>query len=328
MNNNALKKVAVLTSGGDAPGMNAAIRSVVRSSLFYNLEVYGVFRGFEGLIENDIRALNPRSVSQILQKGGTILKSARSEAFREKEGREKAFENLKSRGIEALIVIGGNGTFTGAMKFQEEFGISVMGIPGTIDNDLFGSDFTIGFDSACNTVIDAVDKIRDTALSHNRIFFVEVMGRDAGYIATSCALASGAIAAIIPERKMSIEDLISKLNRGMESKKVSSIIIVAEGGHLGKAVDIAREVEKRFSYYESKVTILGHIQRGGAPSIHDRILASKLGVGAVEGLIEGKSNCMVGKIHKDIVYTPLKDAISKTSKMDENLHRISDILST
>ncbi|MEQ8561160.1 MAG: 6-phosphofructokinase, partial [Cytophagales bacterium] len=236
MNSNALKKVAVLTSGGDAPGMNAAIRSVVRSSLYYNLEVFGVFRGFEGLIENDIRALNPRSVSQILQKGGTILKSARSEAFREKEGRQKAFENLKSRGIDALIVIGGNGTFTGAMKFQEEFGIKVMGIPGTIDNDLFGSDFTIGFDSACNTVIDAVDKIRDTALSHNRIFFVEVMGRDAGYIATSCALASGAIAAIIPERKMSIEDLISKLNRGMESKKVSSIIIVAEGGHLGKEI--------------------------------------------------------------------------------------------
>ncbi len=328
MNSNTLKKVAVLTSGGDAPGMNAAIRSVVRTSLYYNLEVFGVYRGYEGLIDNDIRSLNARSVSQILQKGGTILKSARSEKFREKEGRKQAFENLKAKGIEALIVIGGNGTFTGAMKFQEEFGIAVMGIPGTIDNDLFGTDYTIGFDSACNTVIEAVDKIRDTALSHNRIFFVEVMGRDAGYIATSCALASGAIAAIIPERKMSIDELIHKLNRGMESKKTSSIIIVAEGGHLGKAVDIAKEVEKKFSYYESKVTILGHIQRGGAPSLYDRILASKLGVGAVEGLLEGKSSFMVGKIHNDIAYTPLSEAISVASKMDENLHRISDILST
>lgn len=317
-----------MTSGGDSPGMNAAIRSVVRTALYYNLQVFGVYRGFEGLVENDIKPLYARSVSQILQKGGTFLKSARSEVFRSAEGRKKAFENLKAKKIESLVVIGGNGTFTGAKLFQEEYGIPVIGIPGTIDNDLFGTDFTIGFDSACNTVIEAVDKIRDTALSHNRIFFVEVMGRDAGYIASSCALASGAVAAIIPERKTTMHELIEKLNRGIMSKKTSSIIIVAEGGHLGRAVDIAREMEKSFDYYESKVTILGHIQRGGAPSLADRILASKLGVAAVEALLEGKSNIMVGKVHNTITFTPLEEAISKRSKMDENILRISDILST
>jgi 6-phosphofructokinase 1 len=327
LNNSKLKKVAVLTSGGDSPGMNAAIRSVVRSALYYDLQVFGVYRGFEGLVDNDIKPLFARSVSQILQKGGTFLKSARSEEFRQPEGRKKAFENLSAKGIDSLVVIGGNGTFTGAKLFQEEYGIPVIGIPGTIDNDLAGTDFTIGFDSACNTVIEAVDKIRDTALSHNRIFFVEVMGRDAGYIASSCALASGAVAAIIPERKTTMNELIEKLNRGIKSKKTSSIIIVAEGGHLGRAVDIAREVEKSFSYYESKVTILGHIQRGGAPSLADRILASKLGVAAVEALIKGKSNIMVGKVHNSITYTPLEEAISNKSKMDDNILRISDILS-
>lgn len=327
MNTSKLKSIALLTSGGDAPGMNAAIRSVVRSALYYKLDVYGIYRGYQGMIENDIEELNARSVSQILQKGGTILKSARSQDFRSEEGRKKAFQNLKKHHIDALIVIGGNGTFTGANLFYQEHGLPVIGIPATIDNDLFGTDFTIGFDSACNTVIDAVDKIRDTALSHNRIFFVEVMGRDAGYIASQCALASGAVASIIPERNTSIGDLIQQLERGRKSDKTSSIIIVAEGGKLGRAVDIAKEVEKQFDYYETKVTILGHIQRGGSPSHSDRVLASKLGVGAIEGLKEGKCNVMVGKIHNELVFTPLEEAISKKSKMDENIIRISDILS-
>lgn len=323
-----IQKIAVLTSGGDAPGMNAAIRSVVRTALYHELDVYGVYRGYEGLIDNDIVNLNARSVAQILQKGGTVLKSARSDKFRTVEGRKKAFENLSAKEIDALIVIGGNGTFTGGLTFYKEYNIPVIGIPGTIDNDLYGTDFTIGFDSACNTVIEAVDKIRDTALSHNRIFFVEVMGRDSGYIASSSALASGAVAAVIPEEAWSVDELINRLDRGLKSKKTSSIIIVAEGGFEGGAVSIAKEVEKRFSYYETKVTILGHIQRGGPPSLADRILASELGCHAIEGLLEGKENVMVGKVHNNIEYTPLEEAIEKKSKMDKGILRISDILST
>ena len=322
-----IRKIAVFTSGGDAPGMNAAVRAVVRTAIYNNLRVAGIYRGYQGLIEGDIEELSARSVNQILQRGGTIIKSARSKDFREKEGRTRAYEKLKSNGIDALVAIGGDGTFAGAHLFNKEFDFPIIGIPGTIDNDLIGSDFTIGFDTALNTVIDAVDKIRDTAASHNRLFFVEVMGRDAGFIAAHAGVASGALAILIPEREMSIDQLIERLAEARRQNKTSSIVIVAEGGKSGNATEIAKLVQEKAPFYDTRVTILGHIQRGGSPSCFDRNLASRLGVAAVESLLAGKRDSMVGMINQKIVLTPFKKAISDKLKIDPEMLRIADILS-
>lgn len=323
----SIKKIAVFTSGGDSPGMNAAVRAVVRSSIYNNIRVAGIYRGYQGMLEGDIEDLTARSVNHILQRGGTILKSARSADFMKKDGREKAFEKLKSAGIDAVVAIGGDGTFTGAHIFNKEFDFPIIGVPGTIDNDLAGTDFTIGFDTALNTVIDAVDKIRDTAASHNRLFFVEVMGRDAGFIAAQAGVASGALAILIPEREITIDELVEKLNDARRHNKSSSIVIVAEGGKSGNASEIAKKVDEQAPYYETKVTILGHIQRGGSPSCFDRNLASQLGVAAVEGLIEGKRDCMVGMINRKVVFTPFEEAISDKLTIDPEMLRIADILS-
>ncbi|QSE96243.1 6-phosphofructokinase [Fulvivirga lutea] len=322
-----INNIAVFTSGGDAPGMNAAIRAVVRASIFYKKNIFGIYRGYEGMIDNDIVELDARSVGNIIQRGGTILKSARSEEFRTAEGRKQAYENIKSRGIDALVAIGGDGTFTGLHAFYKEFGLPVICVPGTIDNDLPGTDYTIGYDTATNTVVDAVDKIRDTALSHNRLFFIEVMGRDSGAIAINSGIAGGAAAIIIPEEEMTIDELVAKLDKGGESKKSSSLVIVAEGGKSGSAMDIAAEVTKRFPYYDTKVTILGHLQRGGAPTYFDRVLASKMGVYAVEGLLDGKTDVMVGIKDNLTVFNDFETIMSNGHEIDTDALRISKILS-
>lgn len=327
MTKKTIKKIAVFTSGGDSPGMNAAVRAVVRSSIYNGLQVAGIYRGYQGLIEGDIESLTARSVNHILQRGGTFLKSARSTEFREKAGRERAYSKLKSNGIDAIVAIGGDGTFTGAHLFNQEFDFPIIGIPGTIDNDLVGTDYTIGFDTALNTVIDAVDKIRDTAGSHNRLFFVEVMGRDAGFIAAHAGVASGALAVIIPERETKIEELVERLNDARRHGKSSSIVIVAEGGKSGNASELAAKVNEMAPYYDTRVTILGHIQRGGSPSCFDRNLASRLGVAAVENLMKGERDCMVGIINQKIVLTPFSEAISDKLTLDPELVRIADILS-
>lgn len=325
---NSIKKIGVFTSGGDSPGMNAAIRAVVRSSFYYGVKVSGIYRGYEGMIEGDIEdEMDVRSVNHILQKGGTVLKSSRSKEFMTAEGRAKAYAELKKLGIDALVAIGGNGTFTGAKVFNEEFDIPIIGLPGTIDNDLYGTDFTIGFDTANNTVIQAVDSIRNTAQSHNRLFFVEVMGRDSGYIAAYTGLASGAVSILIPEKESSLDDLIKKLDKGRQNKKTSSIVIVSEGNKWGNASDIAKMVKERIDYYDSKVTILGHVQRGGIPSCFDRVLASRLGVAAVEGLLNGKTNVMIGTTKNEISYTTFEDAIRFKDQVDDEIVRVADILS-
>ena len=324
---NQIKKIAVLTSGGDSPGMNAAIRAVVRAAVYHEIEIEGVFQGYDGLMKGDFKRLNVRSVAKILGRGGTILKSARSEDFMSKEGREKAFKHLQNRKVDALITIGGNGTFAGAHIFNEEFGMPVMGIPGTIDNDLYGSDNTIGFDTATNTVVEAIDKIRDTANSHNRLFFVEVMGRDAGFIALRSGIATGAIAVLMPEEEMSIDQLINVLEKGAESNKTSSIVIVAEGDANGGAYEVARKVNQRYSQYETRVTVLGHIQRGGVPSCWDRVLASRMGVAAVEGLLNGHSDMMVGIVNDKETYTSLQEAITRKAEPNAEEIRIAKILS-
>ena len=323
----SIRKVAVFTSGGDAPGMNAAIRAVVRSAIFNNLQVAGIYRGFEGMIEGDIEPLSARSVNHILQRGGTILKSARSKDFKTKAGRARAYEKLKANGIDAVVAIGGDGTFAGAKQFNAEFNFPFIGIPCTIDNDLIGTDNTIGFDTALNTVIDAVDKIRDTAASHNRLFFVEVMGRDAGFIAAHAGLASGALAVLVPERNMSIDDLVERLSEARRHNKTSSIVIVAEGGKSGNATEIAEKVHKQAPYYETKVTILGHIQRGGRPTCFDRNLASRLGVAAIEKLLKGERDGMVGMVNQKVILTPFAEATSDKLILDPELLRIADILS-
>jgi len=323
-----IKKIGVLTSGGDSPGMNAAIRAVVRAGFYYELEMFGIYRGYEGMIQGDIKKLDSRYITHILERGGTFLKSARSAEFRTPEGRKKAYENLKSHVIDALVVIGGDGSLTGAHKFYEEYGIPAVGLPGTIDNDLSGTDLTIGFDTACNTAIEAIDKIRDTATSHDRLFFVEVMGRDAGFIAINAGIGSAAAAILIPERKTPIETLIEKLKTRSKAKKSSNIVIVAEGGKSGSAQQIADEVKSFLPHYDIKVTILGHLQRGGSPTSLDRLLASKLGVAAVEGLLQGKYDVMAGMINNKIVYTPIVKAIVDDKEVDEEDLRIAKILST
>lgn len=322
-----MKRIGVLTSGGDSPGMNAAIRAVVRACVYNNIECVGIFKGYDGLIQGDFKKLNVRSVAKILGKGGTILKSARSEEFRTVEGRAQAFDHIQKNKLDGLIAIGGNGTFTGAHIFQQEHDFPIIGIPGTIDNDLYGSDNTIGYDTATNTVVEAIDKIRDTANSHNRLFFVEVMGRDAGFIALRAGIASGAIAVMLPEEEQSIEDLINVLNKGKESNKTSSIVIVAEGETNGGAYEVAQKVKEKYNEYETRVTVLGHIQRGGAPSAWDRVLASRLGVAAVEGLIMGKKDVMVGLINDKETYTDLHLAINQKFHLNKEELRIAKILS-
>ena len=323
-----INNIAVLTSGGDAPGMNAAIRAVTRTALYYGKKVFGVYRGYEGMIENDIFELNTTSVKHILALGGTFLKSARTQEFRTPEGRAKAAKNLKDRNIDALVVIGGDGSFTGALKLAEEHGIKVIGVPGTIDNDLYGTDYTIGYDTATNTVIESVDKIRDTASSHNRLFLVEVMGRDTGYIAASTGLATGALSIILPEKNNTYEELFGDLRSAQANKKTSNIIMVAEGNHLGDIFEIATAVRKEFPSIDVKVTTLGHTQRGGSPSTNDRILASVLGHYAIKGLMEGQEKVMSGMINQKVVFTPLGDAITKTTALDYEMLTIAKILAT
>jgi len=324
-----IKKIGVITSGGDAPGMNAAIRSVVRTCAFHNIECVGIYRGYEGMIEGDFIKLSARSVRNIINKGGTILKSARSEEFRTKEGRQKAFEQIKKVGIEALILIGGDGTFTGGMLFNEEFNFPIIGIPGTIDNDIYGTNFTIGYDTALNTIVEAIDKIRDTASSHKRLFFIEVMGRDAGHIALNAGVGAGAEEILIPEEDLGLDRLLISLMKSKKSGKSSSIVVVAEGDKIGKNVFELRDyVEEHLSEYEVRVSVLGHMQRGGPPSCFDRVLASRMGVKAVESLLDGKTNFMVGSINNRMVLTPIKKAIKSHSEINKELLRVSDIMST
>jgi 6-phosphofructokinase 1 len=323
----SIKKIGVLTSGGDAPGMNAALRAVVRTAAYHKIECVGIYQGYQGLIDNNVKVMNARSVNNIINKGGTVLKSARCLEFRTKEGRQTAFETIQKHGIEALVVIGGDGSFTGAMIFQSEFNIPVIGIPGTIDNDIFGTSHTIGYDTALNTVIEAIDKIRDTAISHNRLFFVEVMGRDAGHIALNTGIGAGAEEVLIPEEDMGLDRLLDSLKRSEKSGKSSSIVVVAEGDKTGKNVfEIAEYVEKNMPYYDVRVSVLGHMQRGGSPSCFDRVLASRMGVYAVEALLEGKSNMMVGMKSEEIIFSPLEKAIKGKSEINKDLIRVSDIL--
>lgn len=326
---NKISKIAVLTSGGDSPGMNAAIRSVVRTCAFHNVECIGIYRGYQGMIEGDFKEMGPRSVNNIINKGGTILKSARSKEFMTAEGRKKAYEHLSNNGVNALVVIGGDGSFTGAEVFNKEFGIPVMGIPGTIDNDIYGTSHTLGFDTALNTVVEAIDKIRDTASSHNRLFFVEVMGRDVGHIALNAGIGAGAEEILIPEEDLGLERLLDSLERSKGSGKSSSIVVVAEGDKIGKNVfELKDYVEQNLPEYDVRVSVLGHMQRGGSPSCFDRVLASRLGVKAVESLLEGKSNYMVGLLSDKVALTPLEQAIKGSTEIDLELLRVSDIMTT
>lgn len=326
MNSSGIKRIGVLTSGGDAPGMNAAIRAVVRACAFHNVEVEGIFQGYAGLMAGDFKRLNERSVARILGRGGTILKSSRCKEFLTTEGRATAIEQMKKHHIDALITIGGNGTFTGAHILSQESGIPVMGIPGSIDNDLFGTDHCIGFDTATNTVVDAVDKIRDTATSHNRIFFVEVMGRNSGFIALKAGIASGAIAIVLPEDEMTSEELMQILRASEDSGKSSSIVIVAEGAKSGSAYELANKVAAENPDYDTRVSVLGHLQRGGAPSCYDRVISSRMGVAAVEGLLQGRKDVMVGLVNDRETYTSLEEAITRSNLPNRDELRIARIL--
>ena len=322
-----IKKIAVLTSGGDSPGMNTALRAVVRTCAFNQIKCAGIYRGFEGLINNEIKDLGTRGVRGIINRGGTMLYSARSKEFRTKAGREKAYKNVIKNNIDAIVVIGGDGSFTGGMIFEKEFEIPVVGIPGTIDNDLFGTSHTLGYDTAINTVMEAIDKIRDTAISHDRLFFVEVMGRDAGHIALNSGIAIGAQDILIPESEIGLNDLITSLKRSKKLGKTSNIVVVAEGDKTGKNVfELSKKVEEKFPDYEIRVSVLGHMQRGGSPTCFDRVLGTKMGVIAVESLLEGKSSKMVGIINGKIELTPLISAIKGTSKINPELIRISKIM--
>ena len=324
-----MKTIAVLTSGGDSPGMNSSIRAVVRACAHYQIKCIGIIRGFSGLIENNTKVLSTRSVRGIINRGGTFLYSARCDEFKTAEGRKIAHKNLKDNEIDGLIVIGGDGSFTGALKLKQEFNFPVVGIPGTIDNDLHGTSHTLGYDTALNTVMDAIDKIRDTAISHHRLFLVEVMGADAGYIALNSGLAIGAQEILIPEVNMSFENLINSLKKSKKSGKTSSIIVVAEGDKTGKNVfELASKIEEKLPKYETRVSVLGHIQRGGTPSCFDRVLGTQLGVKAVESLIEGNDGNMVGIDNGKIIFTPLDKALKGKSKINKELLRISQIMNT
>jgi 6-phosphofructokinase 1 len=322
-----IKNIGLFTSGGDAPGMNAAIRAVVRAALFHNVQITGIRRGFEGLINGDFFPMDRRSVSNIIQRGGTMLKTARSAHFKTYEGRQAAYEQLKKFNVDALIAIGGDGTFRGTKAFGEEFDVPVIGLPGTIDNDLRGTDFTIGYDTAINTVINAVDKIRDTAESHDRLFIVEVMGRDSGMIALRAGIATGAEEIIIPENKSGMLNLIDRLENGRKDK-TSRIVIVAEcEDEEGGAFEIGRSVKEKFPHLDTRVSILGHIQRGGKPTCMDRVLASRTGVAAVEALLAGRRGEMAGLINNEIAFTPFEQAVKHNIDIDPNMIRIVEILS-
>ena len=322
-----LKRVGVLTSGGDAPGMNAAIRATVRACIYYGIEPVLIKEGYKGLIENRMKSADARSVAKILNLGGTFLKSARCQECRSREGRVKACENARAAELDGLVVIGGDGSFTGAMLLQEEHGLPCIGVPGTIDNDIYGTDFTIGYDTALNTVVEAIDKIRDTASSHNRLFFIEVMGRDAGFIALNTGIASGAEDILIPEQEKTMEKFMESLQKSGRGGKTSSIIVVAEGDRSGGVFELSRAVEENFPEYEVKVTVLGHIQRGGKPTCFDRVLASRLGVAAVEALRNGDGGIMVGVRDQQVVKTPLERAISKHNQIDNHLMKVAQIVS-
>ncbi len=326
--NEPIEKIAVLTSGGDAPGMNAAIRAVVKACAYYSVECVGVYRGYQGLIEGDFETLVGRHVSNIISKGGTILKSARSLDFKTVEGREKAYKNLKKHGIGALVLIGGDGTFTGGLKFIEEYNFPLVGIPGTIDNDIYGTDNTIGYDTALNTVVEVIDKIRDTASSHNRLFFIEVMGRDAGFIALNSGIGAGAEEILIPEKNIGLDKFVESLNKGRDNGKTSSIVVVSEGDKIGKSVfELADYITENFPDYDIRVSVLGHMQRGGSPSCFDRVLASRLGVAAVEALLDRSTGVMIGITNNQISKVELEKAIKMNNDINEELLKVSEITS-
>jgi 6-phosphofructokinase 1 len=321
-------KIGVLTSGGDAPGMNAAVRAVVRTGIYYGMEVFGIMRGYSGMIDNDIVPMHSRSVANIIQRGGTILKTARCKEFFEYEGRKKAYANLKKLGINALVIVGGDGSFRGAHKFSNEFDIPCIGLPGTIDKDIAGTDFTIGFDTAVNTAVEAIDKIRDTADAHDRLFIIEVMGRDAGYIALHSGIATGAEHILIPERKTDMEELIDSLSEKERRKKLVNMVVVAEGENFGGADEVARVIKERIPTADTRVCVLGHIQRGGSPSCMDRLIASRMGYSAVECLMEGRYNVMVGILNNRMHFTPLEKAVKAKQKISDDWLKIVKILAS
>ena len=322
-----MKRIGVYTSGGDAPGMNACLRAVVRTCIARGIEVVGIRRGYEGMIDGDFTKMEASSVSNIIQRGGTILKSSRSQRFRTEEGRQTAATRLKEAGIEGLVAIGGDGTFAGARIFSKEHGIPVVGAPGTIDNDLYGTDFTIGYDTALNTAMEAIDKIRDTAASHDRLFIIEVMGRDAGFIALNTGIAAGAEAVCVPETETFMDRIIERLDEGWRKNKSSSIIVVAEGDELGGGFEVARMINEKFHHYDTRVVVLGHIQRGGSPTCADRVLASRIGAAAVEALEEGLSNIMVGLVNGSIKYTSFDKACKMNQRIDQTMLELVEILS-
>lgn len=322
-----VSKIGVLCSGGDSPGMNAGIRAVVRTGIYYGLEVYGVMRGYSGMVEDDIIKMESRSVANIIQRGGTILKTARCKEFFEFEGRKKAYNNLKKRGIDGLVILGGDGSFRGAQIFSHEFDIPCIGLPGTIDKDIAGTDFTIGFDTAVNTAVEAIDKIRDTADAHDRLFIIEVMGRDAGYIALHSGIATGAENILIPEKKTDFEGIIESLQEKEKRKKLVNLIVVAEGDEVG-GVELAKQIKERMPLLETRVCILGHIQRGGSPTCFDRLIASRMGYSAVECLIEGKHNVFVGIVNNKMHYIPLDEAVKKKQRISQEWMKIVKILAT
>ena len=328
MHSKKVSKIGVLTSGGDSPGMNACIRAVVRTGLYHKLEVFGIVRGYSGMIDDDIQPMNSRSVANIIQRGGTILKTARSKEFLTHDGRRKAYENLKKRGIDGLVIIGGDGSFRGAQVFSNEFDIPCIGVPGTIDKDIAGSDFTIGFDTAVNTAVQAIDKIRDTADAHDRLFIIEVMGRDAGYIALHSGISTGAEHILIPERRTDIEALLRSLQEKEKRQKLVNLVVVAEGDDFGGGDEVSRVIKERLPNVDIRVAILGHIQRGGSPTCLDRVLASRMGYSAVEALIDGRHNVMVGIVNNRMHYTPLDKAVKATQKISEEWMKIVKILAS
>ena len=321
-----IKTIGILTSGGDAPGMNAAIRAVTRAGIYNGFNIKAIYRGYDGLINGEIVDFTTENVSGIINQGGTMLKTARSSEFKTPEGQQKAYDNIVKHGIDALVVIGGNGSLTGAMKFAQEFDICCIGLPGTIDNDLYGTDSTIGYDTTMNTIVECVDRIRDTAQSHERIFFVEVMGRDAGFLAQNSAIASGAEAAIIPEDSTDVDQLAQFMERGIRKSKRSCIVIVSESPKCG-AIYYADRVKKEFPQFDVRISILGHLQRGGRPTARDRILASCTGVGAIEAIMQGQRNIMVGVRNNEVVYVPLSEAIRSDKPFDINLIKVLNELS-
>ncbi len=326
--NTKLKRIAVFTSGGDAPGMNAAIRAVTRTAIYHDLEVYGIIGGYQGMIEGQISKLENKDVANIIQRGGTVLKTARSMEFMTEEGRKKAADNLAFHNIDACVAIGGNGTYTGALKFEQEHGIKMIGLPGTIDNDLYGTDYTIGYDTATNTAIEAVDRIRDTAESHTRLFFIEVMGRHSGYIALRTAIGSGAGNVFLPETPTDFDKMMEKLQKSAKRSKLFNLIIVAEGNESGDAMTLAKRVKELAPEFDTKVAVIGHLQRGGAPSCFDRLLASRLGYNAVEALLAGKSGYALGLINDELAYTTFEDAITKSKPLNTDALKMVEVLAT